>query len=57
MSIKGLITTESKRVKIENYTPDNKHITTGLNVHVLPQEEKNIDVIIDVFEIVENGKL
>jgi len=38
-------------------TPGNKAWHTGLLVHVLPQEKLNIDVIIDVFGLVENGKL
>ena len=51
-----LITNETKRVNKGNNTPDNKARHTGLIVHVLPQEKRNIDVIIDVFGLVENGK-
>jgi len=47
------ITAESKRVKMGNDTPDNKGRHTGQIVHVLPQEKLNIDVIIDVFRLVE----
>jgi len=52
-----VITTESERLRKEVDTPDNKERLTGLNVHVLPQEKIKIDVIIDVFGLVENGKL
>jgi len=47
------LTTESERLRQEVDTPDNKGRLTGLNVHVLPQEERIIDVIIDVFGLVE----
>ena len=46
---KGCISNESKRVKMENNTPDNKLRRTGYIVHVLPQEKLNIDDINDVF--------
>jgi len=48
-----LITAESKRVNEGNNAPDNKGRHAGQIVHVLPQEKLYIDVIIDVFGLVE----
>ena len=50
---KGVLTTVSKKGKAVFNAPDNKGRRTGLKVHVLPQEKRNIDVIIDVFGLVE----
>ena len=50
---KGVLTTVSKKGKAVFNAPDNKGRRTGLIVHVLPQEKLNIDVIVDVFGIVE----
>jgi len=48
-----LIIAESERLRKEVDTSDNKERRTGQIVHLLPQEKLNIDVIIDVFGLVE----
>jgi len=40
---------KSKRLRQEVDTLENRERHTGLDVHVLPQEKRNIDGIFDVF--------